>query len=57
MKMLQLDINFQVLTKFLRKLNFIITTTIINMKSIFDKTIRDELIARINSLNEKSTAQ
>ena len=27
------------------------------MKSIFDKTIRDELIARINSLNEKSTAQ
>lgn len=27
------------------------------MKSIFDKTIRDELISRINSLNENSTAQ
>src|SRR5450432_1281542 len=27
------------------------------MKSIFDKTTRDELITRINSLNEKSTAQ
>jgi uncharacterized protein DUF1569 len=27
------------------------------MKSIFDKATRDELIARINSLNEKSTAQ
>ncbi len=27
------------------------------MKSIFDKTTRDELIERINSLNENSTAQ
>ncbi len=27
------------------------------MKSIFDKTTRDELINRINSLNENSTAQ
>ncbi|MEO7120546.1 MAG: DUF1569 domain-containing protein [Ginsengibacter sp.] len=27
------------------------------MKSIFDKTIRDELIIRINSLNENSKAQ
>ncbi len=27
------------------------------MKTIFDKTTRDELIGRINSLNENSTAQ
>lgn|ERR1035438_5670561 len=27
------------------------------MKSIFDNTTRDELITRINSLNENSTAQ
>jgi hypothetical protein len=27
------------------------------MKSIFEKTTRDELINRINSLNENSTAQ
>ena len=27
------------------------------MKSIFDKTTRDELIGRINNLNENSTAQ
>jgi hypothetical protein len=27
------------------------------MKTIFDKTTRDELIARINTLNENSTAQ
>jgi hypothetical protein len=27
------------------------------MKSIFDKTTRDELVTRINSLNENSTAQ
>ena len=27
------------------------------MKSVFDKTARDELITRINSLNENSTAQ
>ncbi|MDB5090269.1 MAG: hypothetical protein JWR09_4263 [Mucilaginibacter sp.] len=27
------------------------------MKTIFDKTTRDELIARINTLNESSTAQ
>jgi len=27
------------------------------MKTVFDKTIRDELIARINALNENSTAQ
>lgn len=27
------------------------------MKSIFDKTTRDELLVRINSLNENSTAQ
>lgn len=27
------------------------------MKSVFDKTTRDELINRINSLNESSTAQ
>lgn len=27
------------------------------MKSVFDKTTRDELINRINSLNENSTAQ
>jgi hypothetical protein len=27
------------------------------MKTVFDKTTRDELIARINTLNEQSTAQ
>ena len=27
------------------------------MKTIFDKTTRDELITRVNSLNENSTAQ
>ena len=33
------------------------TTTIIKMNTIFDKTTRDELINRINLLNENSTAQ
>jgi hypothetical protein len=39
------------------KFTYVDTNKFLIMKSIFDKEIRNEVVSRINSLNENSKAQ